>query len=138
MKEILVVVAFCVVTVAYTVTALLSYFRGKKAKIDPAEANKAFANIVSGVNDLVGNAESAYSSVPKGGQLKSKDVLNDIKEQCAEAGIAYDKDFWIKLIKSGVSLINLNRKDVNSETTTNTTTNSTTNTTTTMSGPLIG
>ncbi len=128
-KEILVIVAFCVVTVAYTVTALLSYFRGKKAQVDPAQVSEVFANIAPQVLGLIFGAEGAYSSVPKGGALKTKDVLNDIKEICAEGGVAFDRNYWTDFIKKAVDLINLNRKDAKSETTTNTTT---------TSGPLVG
>ena len=130
LKEILVIVAFCVVTVAYSITALLSYIRGKKAKVDPATVDEKFTEIASTVLQLVFDAEGAYSSVPKGGSLKSKDVLGDIKEMCVENGIAFDKSYWTELIKKAVNLINLNRKETDSETTTNTTT--------TSSGPLVG
>ena len=124
-KEILVIVAFCVVTVAYTVTALLSYFRGKKAQVDPATVNEKFTEIVSTAIQLVRKAESAYSSLEKGGSLKSKDVLGDIKEMCAENGITFDRAFWTKIIEESVDLINYNRQATKSETT---------NTT----GPLVG
>lgn len=124
-KEILVIVAFCVVTVAYTVTALLSYFRGKKAKVDPATVNEKFTEIVSTAIELVRKAESAYSSLQKGGSLKSKDVLGDIKEMCVENGITFDRAFWTKIIEESVDLINYNRPDTTSETTT-------------ASGPLVG
>ena len=109
LKDILSIIVFCIVTVSYAATALISYFRGKKAKTDPAKVNEVFADIVSTVNQLVRNAEGAYESVTKGGALKLKDVLNDIKEKCVDGGIAFDKAYWTELIKSAVELINLNR-----------------------------
>ena len=83
-KEILVIIAFCVVTVAYSVTAVLAYIRGKKKKADPAEVNASFADIAKNAIGLVGIAETAFKSVSQGGTLKLKDVLGDIKEQSEE------------------------------------------------------
>lgn len=119
-KEILVIVAFCVVTVSYTVTALLSYFRGKKAKADPEQVNAEFSNIAAKALELIFAVEGSYSSLPKGGALKSKDVLNDIKDMCEEKQLAFDKTYWTNFVNASVDLINFKRKseEKSSETTT--------------------
>ena len=109
-KEILVIIAFVVVTIAYAVTALLSYFRGKKAKVDPAKVGEDFTNIAKGAIELVDIAETAFKSVSKGGTLKLKDVLNDIKEQCEEHNIEFDKAYWTEFVGKAVNLINYGRE----------------------------
>ena len=109
-KEILVIIAFCVVTVAYSVTAVLAYIRGKKKKADPAEVNASFADIAKNAIGLVGIAETAFKSVSQGGTLKLKDVLGDIKEQCEAAGIVFDKGYWTDLIGKSVDLLNYGRE----------------------------
>ena len=105
------IIAFVIVTIAYTITALLSYFRGKKAKVDPAKVSEDFTDIAIGAIDLIDIAETAFKSVSKGGTLKLKDVLNDIKEQCEERNIEFDKSYWTDFIGKAVNLLNYGRTD---------------------------
>ena len=128
-KEILVLVVGCIVTVIYVITALLSYFRGKKAKVDPAEVNASFADIAKNALGLVGKAETAFKSVSQGGSLKLKDVLGDIKEQCEEAGIAFNKTYWTELIGKSVDLLNYDRESEEKSSETTSTSTDTTKTT---------
>ena len=109
-KDIVSIVAFCIFALAYVGMALLALFRGKKVKADPAQVDEVFSYIASNALSLIANAEQSYSSVQKGGALKQKDVMNDIKDMCADGGIRYDKEFWQGFIADAVKLINTNRK----------------------------
>ena len=99
----------CVGIVAYVITTVLAIKR-KKANGEQVNANEVFADIAEKVIGLVKSAESAFASVNKGGALKLKDVLNDTKDLCESAGIAFDKGYWTDFIGKAVDLINIDRK----------------------------
>lgn len=99
----------CVGIVAYIITTVLAIKR-KKANGEQVNADEVVAGIAEKVIDLVKGAEKAFSSVNKGGALKLKDVLNDTKDLCESAGIAFDKAYWTDFIGKAVDLINIDRK----------------------------
>lgn len=108
-QAIMYIVFASVGVVAYIVTTVLAIKR-KKAKGEAVNANEVLAGIAGKVIELVKGAESAFSSVNKGGALKLKDVLNDTKDLCESAGIAFDKGYWTDFIGKAVDLINIDRK----------------------------
>lgn len=108
-QAIMYIVFASVGVVAYIVTAVLAIKR-KKAKGEKVNADEVLAGIAGKVIELVRGAEKAFSSVNKGGALKLKDVLNDTKELCESAGIAFNKEFWTDFIGKAVDLINIDRK----------------------------
>ena len=73
-------------------------------------ADEAFEMIAGNVIEFVKNAEGAFASVKNGGALKLKDVLNDTKELCENAGISFNKGYWTEFIAKAVELINIDRK----------------------------
>lgn len=99
----------CVGIVAYIITTVLAIKR-KKANGEQVNADEVFADIAEKVIGLIKSAESAFASVNKGGALKLKDVLNDTKDLCESAGIAFDKGYWTDFIGKAVDLINFDRK----------------------------
>lgn len=108
-QAIMYIVFASVGVLAYIVTTILAIKR-KKAKGENVNADEVLAGIAGKVIELVRGAEKAFSSVIKGGALKLKDVLNDTKELCESAGIAFDKGFWTDFIGKAVDLINIDRK----------------------------
>lgn len=108
-QAIMYIVFASVGVVAYIVTTVLAIKR-KKAKGEAVNADEVLANIAGKVIELVKGAESAFASVNKGGALKLKDVLNDTKDLCENAGIAFDKGYWTDFIGKAVDLINIDRK----------------------------
>ncbi len=118
-QTIMYIVFASVGVLAYIITTVLAIKR-KKAKGETVNADEALAVIAGNVIELVKGAESAFSSVNKGGALKLKDVLNDTKELCENAGVAFDKGYWTDFIDKAVGLININKKPA--ETPTETTT----------------
>lgn len=94
---------------AYIVTTILA-FKRKKAKGEAVDIDEAIAQIGEQVMELVKGAEKAFASVTKGGALKLKDVLNDTRELCEQAGVAFDKGYWTDFIGKAVELINIDRK----------------------------
>ncbi len=108
-KTILTIVGTCIGIVAYIIVTICAVKR-KKAKGEPIDVTTVFEDIASKALVLVKEAEKNYASVPNGGKLKLKDVLNDIKDLCSTAGISFDKPTWTAYIAKAVELINIDRK----------------------------
>lgn len=108
-QAIMYIVFASVGVLAYIVTTVLAIKR-KKAKGEPVDLTTVFNDIAEKVLTLIKDAEANFSSVQSGGKMKLKDVLNDTKDLCANAGIAFDKAYWTAYIGKAVELINIDRK----------------------------
>lgn len=114
-ETILSLVFSCVGIVAYVIVAVLAIKR-KKVNVTTVDTDAAFWEIAETALGLVGTAETAYASITKGGGLKLKDVLTDIKELCEQKGISYNKSVWVNFITQAVNLLNYNKdKDIETE-----------------------
>ena len=121
-QAIMYIVFACVGVLAYIITTILAIKR-KKAKGEAVDVDAALAEIGEKVIELVKCAEKAFASVQKGGALKLKDVLNDTRELCEQAGVTFDKGYWTGFIGKAVELINIDRPEEKpAEATTDTTT----------------
>lgn len=116
-QAIMYIVFVCVSVLAYIITTVLAIKR-KKAKGDAVDVDEVLASVSEQVMGLVKGAERAFSSVPKGGALKLKDVLNDTRELCEQAGVSFDKEYWTDFIEKAVELINIDRPEEKSTETT--------------------
>lgn len=110
-KDIGILIAGIVLGVLYLVLVCISIAK-KRKKGQSVNVGQTMAEIAEKVLPLVGAAEIAFKSVSdkKTGALKLKDVLNDIKDMCAEKGAYFDKAYWTDYIKEAVKLININRE----------------------------
>ena len=108
-QAIMYIVFASVGVLAYIVTTILAIKR-KKAKGEAIDITAVFDDIAGKVLTLVKEAEKNFSAVQSGGKIKLKDVLNDVKDLCASAGVAYDKAYWTTYIGKAVELININRE----------------------------
>lgn len=108
-KTILTIVGTCIGIVAYIIVTICAIKR-KKANGEPVDITTVFDDIAGKVLTLVKEAEKNFSAVQSGGKMKLKDVLNDVKDLCATAGVAYDKTYWTNYIGKAVELINIDRK----------------------------
>lgn len=114
-QAIMYIVFASVGVLAYIVTTILAIKR-KKAKGENVNADEALATIASNVIELVKTAEHSFETMNKGGYQKLKDVLNDTKDLCANAGIVFDKGYWTEFINKAVDLINIDRKPAETST----------------------
>lgn len=113
-KDIAILVGGCLLAVLYFVLVIRAIVKKKKSG-QSVNVVQTMAEIAQKVIPLVGTAEVAFRSVSdkKTGALKLKDVLNDIKDMCAEGGVPYDKTYWTDYIKEAVNLINIDREATN-------------------------
>ncbi len=109
-KDIAIIVGGCLLAILYVFLVIRAIIK-KKQSGKSVNVVQTMAEIAQQVMPLVGAAEVAFKSVSdkKTGTLKLKDVLNDIKDMCAEKGITYDKSYWTDYVKEAVNLININR-----------------------------
>ena len=110
-KDIAILVAGILLAILYVGLVIVAIIK-KKKRGEPIDLEQTMAEIAQKVMPLVGAAEIAFKSVSdkKTGALKLKDVLNDVKDMCAEKGAPYDKAYWTDYIKKAVDLININRE----------------------------
>lgn len=110
-KDIAILVGGCLLAILYVALVIRAIIKKKKSG-GSVNVIQTMAEIAQQVMPLVGAAEIAFKSVSdkKTGALKLKDVLNDIKDMCAEKGITYDKTYWTDYVKEAVNLININRE----------------------------
>lgn len=110
-KDIAIIVGGCLLAILYVALVIRAVIK-KKKNGGSVNVVQTMAEIAQQVMPLVGAAEIAFKSVSdkKTGTLKLKDVLNDIKDMCAEKGITYDKTYWTDYVKEAVNLININRE----------------------------
>lgn len=123
-QAIMYIVFASVGVVAYIVTTVLAIKR-KKAKGEAIDLTTVFDDIAGKVLTLVKEAERNFSAVQSGGKMKLKDVLNDVKDLCSTAGVAFDKSYWTNYIGKAVELINIDRKPAEQPTETPTDANKT-------------
>lgn len=111
-EKIVMIVYFVLLSIAMAVSILTTIIQLKKKKSNGelVNADEAFEMIAGNVIEFVKNAEGAFASVKNGGALKLKDVLNDTKELCENAGISFNKGYWTEFIAKAVELINIDRK----------------------------
>lgn len=109
-KDIAILIAGVVLAALYITLVIIAVVK-KKKKGEPVDIQQTMAEIAQKVLPLVRTAEIAFKSVSdkKMGALKLKDVLNDVKDMCAEGGVPYNKSYWTDYIKSAVDLINIDR-----------------------------
>lgn len=108
-QAIMYIVFASVGVLAYIITTVLAIKR-KKAKGEPVDITTVFDDIAGKVLTLVKEAERNFATVQSGGKMKLKDVLNDVKDLCSTAGVAFDKTYWTNYIGKAVELINIDRK----------------------------
>ncbi len=111
-EKIVMIVYFVLLSIAMAVSIITTIIQLKKKKSNGelVNADEAFEMIAGNVIEFVKNAEGAFASVKNGGALKLKDVLNDTKELCENAGISFNKGYWTEFIAKAVELINIDRK----------------------------
>lgn len=111
-EKIVMIVYFVLLSIAMAVSIITTIIQLKKKKSNGelVNADEAFEMIAGNVIEFVKNAEGAFASVKNGGTLKLKDVLNDTKELCENAGISFNKGYWTEFIAKAVELINIDRK----------------------------
>ena len=111
-EKIVMIVYFVLLSIAMAVSIITTIIKLKKKKSNGelVNADEAFEMIAGNVIEFVKNAEGAFASVKNGGALKLKDVLNDTKELCENAGISFNKGYWTEFIAKAVELINIDRK----------------------------
>ena len=111
-EKIVMIVYFVLLSIAIAVSIITTIIQLKKKKSNGelVNADEAFEMIAGNVIEFVKNAEGAFASVKNGGALKLKDVLNDTKELCENAGISFNKGYWTEFIAKAVELINIDRK----------------------------
>lgn len=128
-KEILWLVALCVVGLCAIITTLVAVVRfiRKKKNGEPVTLESVFQEISESAMEFIGDAESAYKALTgatgvKAGTFKLENVLNKLRDLCAEKGVSFDKTYWTDYIEKAVRLINIDRKteEKSTETTTET------------------
>lgn len=107
-KEIASIVFVGVGILAYIITTVLA-IRRKKANGEKVSAEDALAEIANNVLKLVMVAESAFPQ-GGGGTEKLKSVLTATKSLCKNAGIIYDKNYWVDFVEKAVDLINIKKQ----------------------------
>ena len=116
-KDILLLVAICVVGLYAVITSLIAVVRfiRKKKNGEPVTLESVFQEISQSAMEFIGDAESAYKALTgatgvKAGTFKLENVLNKLRDLCAEKGITFDKTYWTGFIENAVKLINIDRK----------------------------
>ena len=107
-KEIISLVFVAVGIIAYIITTVLAIKR-KKADGEKINAEEVLASIATNVLELVGAAESMFPQ-GGGGSEKLKTVLAATKSMCKEAGIIFDRSYWVDYVEKAVKLINISKQ----------------------------
>lgn len=133
-KEILYLIALCVVGVYAIVATAIAVIRmvHKKIKngesLTPESVSKDLSEISEEISeqviDLVNETETMFKSLTgatgvKTGPLKLDSVLNKTRDICAEKQVPFDKERWTAFIKKAVNLLNNGREVKSEDTNTN-------------------
>ena len=120
-KDILLLVAFCLVGVFLIVAFVIAVVRfiRKKKNGEPVTLDSVFWDVVEQGMALVGETETIYKALTgatgiKTGPLKLDSVLNKVRDLCMEKDVPFDKEKWTKFIEEAVKLLN-NGREVPSE-----------------------
>ena len=116
-KEILWLVAFCVVGLYAIVASVVAVIRfiHKKKNGEPVTVASIFQEIAESAMGFIRDAETAYKALTgatgvKAGAFKLESVLNKLRDLCAEKGVTFDKTYWTDFIEKAVKLINIDRE----------------------------
>ena len=112
------------IVVAIVVFLVVKKIKTKKAKGEDFNLIDIFKEAVNEAIGFIENAEVSFAQLTNGtnakaGAFKLDNVLNKIRDLCAEKGIVFDRAYWENFIDNAVSLMNIkksNRLDETSHT----------------------
>ena len=112
------------IVVAIVVFLVVKKVKTKKAKGEDFNLIDIFKEAVNEAIGFIENAEVSFAQLTNGtnakaGAFKLDNVLNKIRDLCAEKGIVFDRAYWENFIDNAVSLMNIkksNRLDETSNT----------------------
>lgn len=112
------------IVVAIVVVLVVKKVKAKKAKGEDFDFIDIFKEAVNEAIGFIENAEVSFAQLTNGtnakaGAFKLDNVLNKIRDLCAEKGITFDRAYWENFIDNAVSLMNIkksNRLDKTSDT----------------------
>lgn len=101
--------------VCYIVSTALAIKRKKSDKNVTSEEYDTFVKTEVGkVLEYILNAEAKYNLLCggdiKAGQFKLEDVIYDIKDDCLDASMSFDKEYWTKFVNNVVSCMNIKKE----------------------------
>lgn len=117
-KEILYIVAFCIVglyAIITTVIAVVRKIKNKKKNGEDITLESVIQEVAGEVVDIVDETETLFKSMTgatgfKTGPLKLDSVLNKTRDICTEKQIPFDKEKWTAFIEKTVKLLNNSRE----------------------------
>lgn len=104
------------IVVAIVVFLVVKKIKTKKAKGEDFNLIDIFKEAVNEAIGFIENAEVSFAQLTNGtnakaGAFKLDNVLNKIRDLCAEKGIVFDRAYWENFIDNAVSLMNIKKSN---------------------------